>query len=346
MGIGTVVTKSARDTSVKLFMAPFKSLMEDSAITEIAVNKPGIVHFEKDGVWASMEMPDITFDRLIALGTSVATFSSQKWDNTMPLLSAPLPDGERIQFIRPPSVGEGTVSLTLRKPSPVTRSLSDFEAAGLFDSVQPASTEVSEIEEMLLDLLANKRYAEFMKQAVLNRMNIVVSGETGSGKTTFMKGLVKEIPANERLISIEDVRELFVDQPNTVHLLYSKGGQNSAQVTSKQLFEACMRAKPNRILVAEVRGDECFEFIEACQSGQAGSITSVHAGSPAEAFERMTGLIKKSPNGQTFDYTTIKRLLHLTIDVIVQFQNPPNGKRHISEIYFDPKAKRRLKNEA
>ncbi|WP_197485429.1 P-type DNA transfer ATPase VirB11 [Delftia sp. GW456-R20] len=319
--------------------------MEDKEVTEIAVNKPGIVHYEKNGVWNSEIIPAVTFQHLIALGTAVGTFSAQKWDPTLPLLSAPLPGGERIQLIRPPSVEEGTVSLTLRLPSAVTRSLNDFEAAGLFSSVKPASKEVSPTEELLLDLLNQRKYSEFMKEAVLNRMNIVVAGETGSGKTTFMKALIKEIPHNERLISIEDVRELFVDQPNTVHLLYSKGGQSSAQVTSKQLFEACMRAKPNRILVAEVRGDECFEFIEACQSGQAGSITSVHAGSPAEAFERMTGLIKKSPNGQTFDYTTIKRLLHLTIDVIVQFQNPPNGNRHISEIYFDPKEKRRLKNE-
>jgi type IV secretion system protein VirB11 len=167
-----------------------------------------------------------------------------------------------------------------------------------------------------------------------------VSGATGSGKTTFMKGLVQEIASTERIITIEDVRELFVPQENAVHLLYSKGGQNQANVKAKDLLEACLRMKPDRILLAELRGDECLYFVRNAASGHPGSITSCHAGTTALAFEQLALMIQDSPGGANLDFLMIKRLLTLTIDVVVQFQNH-GGKRFISEIYFDPKAKRR-----
>lgn len=109
---------------------------------------------------------------------------------------------------------------------------------------------------------------------------IVVSGKTGSGKTTFMKGLVEEVPLHERLITIQDTAELTIPHhPNVVHLFYSKDAQGTARVTAKSLLEACLRMKPDRIFLAELRGEECFSFIRLAASGHPGSITSVHAGS-------------------------------------------------------------------
>lgn len=244
-------------------------------------------------------------------------------------------------MVMAPAVEEGTVSLTIRKPSEVVRRIGDFAADGLFEDVLPPSREVSDDELELLDLLAARKYEEFFKLAVVYRMNIVVSGATGSGKTTFMKGLVHEIPAQQRLITIEDVRELFVPQENAVHLLYSKGAQGQSSVSAKDLLESCLRMKPDRILLAELRGDECLYFVRNAASGHPGSITSCHAGSTALAFEQMALMIQDSPGGANLDFELIKRLLTLTIDIVVQFQNH-GGKRRISEIYFDPKGKRKL----
>lgn len=333
----------ARDTAVQQQLLIFKKYLDDPEITEIAVNKPGYVFFEKNSSWTMELNKDITVDRILFLGQAAATFTTQTWNKNQPLLSAALPRGERLQLAQAPAVEEGTVSLTLRKPASQTRNLDDFEKGGLFNEVRLAKNEVTGNELELCNLLETKSYKEFFKLAVQSRMNIVVSGATGSGKTTFMKGLVLEIPLNERLITIEDARELFLPHQNTVHLLYSKGGQSSSNVTSQSLLESCMRMKPDRILLAELRGDETLDYILAAASGHPGSITSCHAGSPALAFERLGLMIQKSSGGAALKFETIQRLLKLTIDIVVQFQNH-NGKRFISEIYFNPQEKVKVTN--
>lgn len=339
----TGVKPLERDSAVQQHLLLLKKYLDDPEITEIAINKPGFVFFEKNSSWSMEPQKDITVDRIQSLGQSAATFTGQNWNRNQPLCSAALPKGERIQLVHSPAVEDGTVSLTLRKPAGQTRNLDDFEDGGLFKDVRLAKNEVSGAELELCNLLERKQYKQFFKLAVQSRMNIVVSGATGSGKTTFMKGLVQEIPRSERLITIEDARELFLPHENTVHLLYSKGGQSSSNVTSQSLLESCMRMKPDRILLAELRGDETLDYILAAASGHPGSITSCHAGSPALAFERLGLMIQKSSGGAALKFETIQRLLKLTIDIVVQFQLH-NGKRFISEIYFNPQEKIKVTN--
>lgn len=328
----------ARDTSVQMFLQPFAMLMADESITEIAVNRPGEVWFEKNSKWHTEKCEKVTTELIKALGVAVATYSEQDWTRETPLLSASLPDGSRIQLVRPPAVEEDRYSFTLRRPSRKVRTLEDYGLDGLFKRVRPVTGELSEPEKELKVLLEEQRYQEFMAKAVHARMNIVVSGATGSGKTTFMKGLVKEIPLEERLITIEDTRELFVPHGNAVHLLYSKGGQSGAKVEPKDLLQCCLRMKPDRILLAELRGDESLYYVRQAASGHPGSITSLHGGSAALAFEQMAIMIQDSRGGANLTFDVIKRLLILTVDVIVQFQNR-EGERFISEIYYKPERK-------
>jgi type IV secretion system protein VirB11 len=181
---------------------------------------------------------------------------------------------------------------------------------------------------------------EFLRRAVRGRLNIVVAGRTGSGKTTFMKGLVEEVPHAERLITIEDTAELTLpNHPNVVHLFYSKDAQGTARVTAKSLLEACLRMKPDRIFLAEVRGEECFHFIRLAASGHPGSITSVHAGSCALALEQMALMIRESGAGGGLALAEIRTLLAMVVDVIVQFDRDERG-RFVSEIFFEPRRHR------
>lgn len=327
-----------RDASVQEFLKPFAELIADDGVTEICVNTPGQVWFEKGSRWRVQRAPQVTAEGMLSLATAVATFSLQRVDASTPLLSAAMPDGSRIQFVLPPAVEPDCLSFTMRKPSKRAFTLKDLAATGLFNKVRPVASGLSDVDVELKNLLATGRYEEFFAGAVRARKNIVVSGATGSGKTTFMKTLVREIGEHERLITIEDVRELFLPHPNAVHLLYSKGGQSQANTTPKTLLECCLRMKPDRILLAELRGDECLYYVRNAASGHPGSITSCHAGSPAMAFEQLAIMIQDSPGGANLSFDVIKRLLTLTIDIVVQFQNVA-GDRFISEIYFDPEKK-------
>ncbi|MCX8518504.1 MAG: P-type DNA transfer ATPase VirB11 [Methylophilaceae bacterium] len=326
-----------RDASVQHFLQPFDQWFQDDAVTEICVNTEKKVFVERKAAWECHPSDAINKQLITSLATAVATYSSQQVDTKKPLLSAALPNGTRIQIVLPPAV-ENFPSLTMRKPAKVIRTVDDFEAEGLFAEVKLSQNVVGPEDKDLLKLLGNKQYKDFFKQAVLAKKNIVVSGATGSGKTTFMKGLVREIPRNERLITIEDVRELHLPHENAVHLLYSKGGQGAGDVIAKDLLECCLRMKPDRILLAELRGNECLYYVRNAASGHPGSITSCHAGTPALAFEQLAIMIQDSEGGANLTFDVIKRLLTLTIDIVVQFKNE-HGKRFISEIYFDPARK-------
>ena len=179
-----------------------------------------------------------------------------------------------------------------------------------------------------------------MRRAVRTRRNILVSGPTGSGKTTWTRALIGEIPADERLICIEDTPELNLSRhPNHVRLFYSKDDQGLARISPKQLLEACLRMKPDRIFLAEVRGDECFYFVRLAASGHPGSITSVHAGSCALAFEQMALMIRESGAGGGLRMDEIKTLLGLVVDVVVQLDRDDRG-RFVSEIFYEPRRHR------
>jgi len=230
------------------------------------------------------------------------------------------------------------------QPAELIRRLDDFEREGLFERTaivgRSESSTLLPFEHELADLNQRRRYADFLRLAVRKHQTIVVSGKTGSGKTTFMKGLVEEVPRHERLITIQDTAELTLpNHPNVVHLYYSKDAQGTAKVTAKSLLEACLRMKPDRIFLAEVRGDECFHFVRLAASGHPGSITSVHAGSCALAFEQMSLMIRESGAGGGLRMNEIKWLLGVVVDVIVQFDRDERG-RFISEIFYEPRRQR------
>jgi len=244
-----------------------------------------------------------------------------------------------VQLVVPPATTAQTVAIAIRRPASEVWSVAQLAERGLFAATRAAHDAPDATQAELSRLLERRAYVEFMQLAVASRKNVLVSGPTGSGKTTFTKALIREIPKDERLITIEDAKELVLaDHPNHVRLFYSKDDKGVARVTPKQLLESCLRMRPDRILLAELRAEEAFDYLRNVNSGHPGSITSVHASSAELAFEQLVLLIKQSPGGQELARADIKQLLYLLIDVVVQF-GVRNHERYIQEIWYDPTRK-------
>ncbi|HCG6545383.1 TPA: P-type DNA transfer ATPase VirB11 [Vibrio parahaemolyticus] len=329
-------------TSLLEYLSVLQPFLDDPDNTEIVINKPGEVITESRKGWTYFDVPELTFSKCFNLAKLTATYSGQSLDERKPILSATLPHGERIQIAIPPTTLDGHVSLTIRKPSHIEFDLMDYEKQGFFDECEDFSDELSNEEKTLLELKENRKFREFLELAVKSRKNIIVSGSTGSGKTTFFRSLLKQVPDDERLISIENVDELglYKTHSNTTSLFYSAGGQGVSPITQQDLLESSLRMKPDRIFVAElIRGDEAFYYLRNVNSGHPGSITTMHANSAKLAIEQLVLFLKESQSGSTMSREDIKQLLFMCVDIIVQIKNV-RGKRVVTEIYYDPEFKR------
>jgi len=328
-------------SALDLTLRALRPLLADPAVTEVCINRPLEGFVETREGWRRESLPFADFDWCRRLAKLVAHSSRQRIDEASPLLSASLPSGERIQVVLPPATTRGCVAITIRRPSDTVWSIDELAARGILRNTRAASQAIDEVEAELLRLLAAADYEAFMRLAVRACKNIVVSGPTGSGKTTWTKALILEIPAHERLITIEDAQELVLDRhPNHVRLFYSKDDQGQARVRPKQLLECCLRMRPDRILLAELRAEEAFDYLRNVNSGHPGSITSVHATSAELAFEQLVLLIKQSPGGRDLARSDIKQLLYLLIDVVIQC-GMEKHERFVKEIWFQPARKRR-----
>jgi type IV secretion system protein VirB11 len=328
-------------SALELTLRALKPLLTDSQVTEICINRPGEAFIETSQGWRCVPLPFADFPWCLSLAKLVANSTRQRIDADCPLLSASLPSGERIQIVLPPATTPGTVAITIRRPADEIWSIEELAARGIFHATRRASGELSDTEAELIRLLEARDFEAFMRLSVLSRRNILISGPTGSGKTTWTKALIREIPGDERLITIEDAKELVLDRhPNHVRLFYSKDDQGLSRVTPRQLLESCLRMKPDRILLAELRGEEAFDYLRNVNSGHPGSITSIHAASAELAFEQLVLLVKQSRAGQELARADIKNLLYLLIDVVVQF-GVEDRQRCVREIWYDPARKHR-----
>ena len=327
-------------SALELTVRPLRPLLTDREVTELCINRPGEAFVETRSGWRRAALEFADFDWCLRFAKLVAHSSSQRIDEQSPLLSATLPSGERVQIVIPPATTREAVAIAIRRPSTEQWSLDELARRGIFRSARRSGAALDPTETELLGLLEAREFERFMRLAVVSRRNILVSGPTGSGKTTWTKALIREIPRDERLITIEDARELVLDQhPKHVRLYYSKDDQGLARITPKQLLECCLRLRPDRILLAELRSEEAFDYLRNVSSGHPGSITSVHAASAELAFEQLVLLIKQSRAGAELPRQDIKSLLYLLVDVVIQF-GVERHERFIKEIWYDPRRKR------
>ena len=346
----------SKDTSVNFMLEPLQIFFSDPEVTEICVNQPCEVFVERRGRWCAHDVPTLSYEYLKRLGIAVATFANTTFGDSTPIVSAVLPNGERSQFVMPPACKDGTISITIRKPSFTVRTIESYVEDGFFNHIKPAQNLSEGDEELLLlqkELLGSdgskvteraKKRALFLQRAVELGKNIIIAGETGSGKTTFMKALMQSIPTSERIITIEDVPELMWGLPNhknQVNLLYPSEATENSAITAASLMRSCLRMKPDRILLAELRGGETFDFLNVCLSGHGGTITSCHAGTCKGVFDYLALKVMQSPIGKALPFNVIMRLLYNVLDIVICIHNDKKAGlgRHITEMCFDPTAK-------
>ena len=318
------------------YLTPLRRFLVLDGVTEVCVNRPGEVWTEGAGGWVRHVEPELTFDVCSQIARLVASFNLKAIDSERPVLSAALIYGERAQIMIPPACEKNTVSITVRKPSLLDKSLDELDSAGAFEDCAVVDEGLTLLERELLSLKKSRRIREFLDLAVRGHRNILIVGKTGSGKTTLARSLIRSIPTDERLVTIEDVHELFLHHhPNKVHLFYAREDEGSSKVSAKQALASCLRMKPDRILLAEVRGDEAWEFVKSGNTAHPGSITTMHANGAFEAFDQLTALVKDSRTGAHLETDYIKQRLITTIDVVLFCDQ-----HKLREIYYDPERKR------
>ena len=339
-----MVEKSTLD----LQLEPIRHFLDNPDITEVIINKPCVVITESKGTWQYYDIAAIDHEWCQAAAKLIANSANSEIHQENAILSSTLPTGERVQVVVPPV--SANISFTIRRPMSGIMELSQIIATGSFNhtrleqSLRLLEEERTKIDKRLperdielLTLFQDRQWQDFITKAVLYRKNIIFSGETGSGKTTLGNACAALIPENERIITVEDTREMRLDHKNQVNLLYTRDSKGSQKVSAKQVLESTLRMRPDRVLLAELRGDEAFFFIQnVINSGHPGTIATVHANSAKLAFRRLLAMIQASPEGSVMEPNVILEMLYSLIDIIIQTQRTADGRKIVTEIYFDP----------
>ena len=319
---------------LRSFLQPLDPWLGRADVTEILINRPQEIWIERNGAAAMerSEVPELTVTALGRLVAQVARTNHQGVNRAQPLLSGLLPGGERIQIIAPPAT-RAHVAIAIRKHVQVDIDLADYAAAGAFAGVRIGEDDSAAVAEAgLRHLLAAGDIMGFLVAAVAQRKNILVSGGTSSGKTTFLNALLKRIPADERIIVIEDTPEVALDRPNALGLVAVRGETGEAAVTTEQLLQAALRMRPDRLLLGEMRGSEAFSFLRAINTGHPGSISTIHADSPRGAIEQMALLALQAR--VNLGRAEIIAYAGTVIDIVVQLRRNAAGRRVVSDIAF------------
>ena len=347
------------DESIRALSAPLLDVINATpGLTEVSMSEPGVFFLLVDGRWDRLELPSMDRTRCLRLVEAVSYYVRQEIKAESPLLSTALPTGERIQVVIPPACDPDQLILQIRVPDRHQgRTLASYADAGVFaryrwvesPNIKRLGAHLDPPEKVLTQHLRNRDLLAFLRDAVLHKKTIAVIGDTGSGKTTLMKALCGIIPTTEHLVTIEDTRELLLpNHPNKKHLLYAKGGAAAKRVSPSDLIASCMRLRPDRVLLAELRGAEAWDFLKLMTAGHAGSITSFHAESCALAFERWAFMAKEHPDAVSASAQDIKTLVNLTVDVIIHMTAKTiydrdgiaiGVDRYVTEVHFDPAAR-------
>jgi len=288
------------------FLKPIEHLILDDSISEVMVNGPDHVFVEKDGFL--QEVPGVSLGErsLMVAVKNIARRLGDDISETKPILDSRLPDGSRVAAVIPPCSLSG-ITLTIRRFSSRHFDIEDLIRAGTLDRA-----------------LANR-----LEDYVLSRKNLLVSGGTGTGKTTLTASLARFIPPDERILLIEDTAEIRLPHQNLVRFEARREQNGVPAVSIRDLLKASLRHRPDRILLGEIRGGEAFDLLQLLNTGHSGTLSTIHANSAKQGLARFTSCVLQS--GIDLPYRAVKANIADSLHVVVQVERRP-GRRFISEV--------------
>jgi pilus assembly protein CpaF len=299
------------ERTLRTLMAPIVPFLDDSSVSEIMINGPSAIFVERRG---RIERTDARFasaDAVMSALRNVAQFAGSFLDETRPILEARLPDGSRIEAVIAP-IAENGPSVAIRRFSRATLGLNDLVELG---ALTPDA-------------------AQALVVMTHGKCNIVVAGGTGSGKTSLLNVLAAQMPPHERVLVLEDTREITIDREHVVYLTGRKQDEHGEhEISIRDLFRASLRMRPDRIIVGELRGAEALDLVQATVSGHGGCLSTLHATYPHDTMTRLETMCMMSDLNMPLP--AIRSQLASGIDVIVQVSRLPSGARgvtHITEV--------------
>lgn len=291
-----------------LGFGPIQDLLDDPSISEVMVNGPGQVWIERRGTLAISDAQFESPEQLLRIIDRMVRSSGRRVDQSSPMVDARLPDGSRLNVVLPPLSVDGP-AVTIRK----------FTSSGL------------DIDDLVRSGTLSRPAAEFLTAAVASRMNVVVSGGTGTGKTTVLNILSSFIGTDERVVTIEDAVELTLRMPNLIRLeARPNNSEGAGEVNIRDLVRNSLRMRPNRIVVGEVRGSETIDMLQAMNTGHEGSLSTVHANSPRDALRRLETMILLA--GVDLPLRAVREQIASSIDLIVHLARDAQGRRFVTTI--------------
>jgi pilus assembly protein CpaF len=302
-------TRLAQDLEFEILgLGPLEPLLRDPSVSDILVNRASLVYVERYG---RLEKTDIRFQdnaHLMNIINKIVSAVGRRIDESSPLVDARLPDGSRVNAVIPPLALDGPI-VSIRR----------------FAVSRPC------LEDLVKKKSLTPEIGEVLKAIVKAKLNIIVSGGTGSGKTTMLNILSGFIPANERIITIEDSAELQLQQEHVVRMETRPPNiEGHGEITQRDLVKNSLRMRPDRIVVGEVRGAEVIDMLQAMNTGHEGSMTTIHANSAREALVRIETMISLS--GFTIQEQAMRQMVSSSIDAIIQLSRGTDGTRRMMSL--------------
>ena len=287
---------------------PLDEFLRDPLVSDILVNGPHKIYIERQGRLETTDAKFLDNDHLMRVIRRIADNVGRRIDESTPMLDARLPDGSRVNAIMPPLALDGPAV-----------------------SIRRFGTNPLDMQKLIAVDALREEMAVFIEACVQCKLNVLISGGTGTGKTTLLNALSRWIPSSERIVTIEDAAELQLQQAHVVRLETRPPNiEGKGQVTQRDLLRNSLRMRPDRIIIGEVRGAEALDMLQAMNTGHEGSMTTVHANSPRDALRRLENMVSMA--GLNFPVQAIRDQISSAIHVLIQVGRLPGGRRKIVQI--------------